>query len=131
MIVPTTTMFIHLIGFAYILYAVGFIYVIQHLLNPKLRRISILSVAALIIVGLEFMDFLLLNNPLSAFSQYFLILVHTCAVCGIFELHAKEQDLKEKRALTKTFTIGMCSVALGFGIAIIQVWYPADKLIHM
>jgi hypothetical protein len=131
MIVPTTTMFIHLIGFAYIVYAFGLIYVIQHLLNPKLRRISILSFAGLIIVGLEFMNFLLLHNPLSAFSHYFLILVHTCALAGVFELHAREQDPKEQRALTKTFTIGICSVVLGFGIAIIQVWYPADKLIHM
>lgn len=127
-IVPSTIMYIHVIGLAYILYAFNLMYVLGNLVHPRLKVTNPVTLAA-VFLSIAFVKFLLLHNPLAGFRDYTLLVVHLLACLAVAFIGYDEQDENKVGKLKTTFLIGLCGLALGVAIAWVQLKHSPAMLI--
>jgi hypothetical protein len=124
-------MYIHVIGLAYVVYALNLMWVASQLVHPRLRVLNPLTIVVILVVGIEFVDFLLRHNPLVGFRHYILLLVHALAFMGASFLHYGEEDEIERMRLRTTALVSVAGLVLGVGIALLQdTQNPLNQLFH-
>lgn len=130
-IVPRKEMYIHVIGLAYIAYALNLMWVVGQLIHPRLRVVNPLTIVVALVVGTEFIDFLLTHNPLVGFRHYVLLLVNGLAILSACTLLYDEHNEYDSRRLKTTVLIGVAGLAMGIAIAVFQDQKnPLTQLFH-
>ena len=126
-IVPSTIMYIHVIGLAYILYAFNLMYVLGTLVHPQLKVANPLTLVAALL-GIAFVRFLLIQNPFG-YRDYTLLVVHLLACFAVAFIAHQEEDEEKSLKLKAPFLIGLGGLALGVAIAWVQMKHVPAMLI--